>query len=358
MIEVDGSMMEGGGQLLRMAVTYSAIMGIPIRVFNIRPKRRPSGLKPQHLATVKAVADICRASTKGLSLGSGVIEFEPQPPRGGAYYFDIGTAGSISLLLQCVAPIAAFAGSATSLRIAGGTAVEWSPPIPILDHVVWEAARTMGFKGKVSVVREGFYPKGGGLVNVDIAPINSLSPIALERNYEGKLIRGLSLCGKLPEHVAERQARSAEAVLRESGYDVEIRRAVSSGQSTPISPGSFICLWAEAKRRAFIGANALGKRGKPAEVVGAEAAESLLSQLRTGASVDLHTADTLILWCSLAEGESSFTTSNLTLHTTTAIELAGIIVKAVFEVEGEIGQPALIKCRGIGLRNESHREKE
>lgn len=355
MIDVDGSMMEGGGQLLRMAITYSAIMGMPVRVHNIRTRRKPPGLKPQHLTTLKAVADICRAGARGLSLGSREVEFHPGPPMGGAYDFNIGTAGSISLLLQCVAPIAAFASSPTRIKIVGGTAVEWSPPIPMLDRVVWEAARWMGFVGEVTVLREGFYPRGGGIVEVAIAPAEGLNPIETKAPHKVDLIKGVSLCGRLPEHVAERQARSAEAVLKGAGYSANIARRVAVGTEAPMSPGSYICLWAEADPKIYLGADARGERGKPAEKVGTEAADSLVEQLRTGAAVDLHTCDSLILWCSLADGGSIYTTSRLTMHTATAIELARIIAKADFEVDGGIGAPARITCRGVGLKNTSLR---
>jgi len=351
MIDVDGSMMEGGGQLLRMAITYSAVMGMPVRVRNIRAGRRPPGLKPQHLTTLKAVTEICDARTRGLSLGSKEVEFHPKTPRGGTYEFDIGTAGSISLLLQCVAPIVAFASSSTRLRVIGGTAVKWSPPVLILDRVVLEAARQMGFKGELRVRREGFYPRGGGMVEASIAPIEGLRPLVATRQEHMKWVRGISLCGRLPRHVAERQSRAAEAILKESGYRAKVDYRVAVGEEAPFSPGSVVCLWAETEPRMFMGADALGERGKPAEKVGAEAAESLVDQLGTGAAVDLHTTDSLVLWCSLAEGESRFTTSKLTTHTVTAMELARIITGAEFVVEGELGKPATISCLGVGLKN-------
>jgi len=351
MIDVDGSMMEGGGQLLRMAITYSAVMGMPVRVRNIRAGRSPPGLKPQHLTTLKAVAEICDAGTRGLSLGSMEVEISPKPPRGGTYEFDIGTAGSISLLLQCVMPIVAFASGSTRLRVVGGTAVKWSPPVPLLDRVVLEAARQMGFKGQLGVRREGYYPQGGGIVEASISPIERLRPIVAMRPEKMKWVEGVSLCGRLPRHVAERQARAAEAVLNESGYLAKIDYRVAVEEKAPLSPGSVICLWAETEPRIFMGADALGERGKPAEKVGAEAAESLVDQLGTGAAVDLHTADSLVLWCSLAEGESRFTTSRLTMHTVTAMELARIITGAELVAEGELGKPATISCLGVGLRN-------
>jgi len=353
LIDVDGSMMEGGGQILRMAITYSAVMGVPVKVRKIRAGRRPPGLQPQHLTTLKAVAEICEAKTKGFNLGSIEIIFTPKPPKGGTYNFDIGTAGSIGLLLQCIAPIAAFSDSTTRLRIKGGTAVKWSPPVRVLDNVVWEALRQMGFSGELHVLREGFYPRGGGIVEVNIEPIRKLDPIKAESPGEIRLIRGYSLCGRLPRHVAERQASSANMMLEDAGYQTDISVRVAQGNEAPLSPGSVIGLWADSRPRMFMGESALGERGKPAERVGAEAASSLLEQLNSQTAVDLHTADNLIIWCSLATGDSAYTTSSLTMHTLTAIELAKIFTNARFNVEGRPIGAARIQCNGMGLSNPS-----
>ncbi len=351
MIEVDGFMMEGGGQLLRMAVTYGVLMSVPVRVNNIRAGRRSPGLKPQHLTTLRAVAEMCRADYKGLSLNSMEVEFKPSIPRGGTYELDIGTAGSISLLLQCVAPVAVFADSPVKLRVTGGTAVRWSPPVRILDRVVWEAFRQMGFQGGLTVRREGFYPRGGGIVEVSINPIGELHPLRTKSMGDTKFVGGISLCGRLPRHVAERQARSAKAVLEDAGYEAGISVNVASGGAEPRSPGSVINLWVESEPMMFMGTSALGERGKPAERVGAEASHSLVDQLGSNAAVDLYTADNLVLWCTLASGESMFTTSKLTSHTLTAIELARIFTGVKFDVEEKPDGTARLRCRGVGLAN-------
>ena len=351
LILIDGSLLEGGGQILRMAISYSAVLGVPVRIVNIRVGRSRPGLRPQHLTTLKAVTENCDGEAEGLSVGSMEIKFRPGRPKGGSYNFDIGTAGSIGLLLQCIAPIASFADSPTEIRIGGGTAVRWSPPIRILRSVVWAAFREMGFTGRLVVRREGFYPRGGGLVEVSVKPMIKLSSLKTKPVEGVHRVEGVSVCGRLPRHVAERQAISAERVLEEGGIDSEISIKVAEGDITPFSPGSVLSLWAVSSPKVFIGASSLGERGKPAERVGEDAANSLVDELRAEASVDQHTADNLILWCSLAKGRSSFTTSILTSHTRTAIEMARLFTGVEFHIEVESRGRTRVSCEGIGLKN-------
>jgi RNA 3'-phosphate cyclase len=343
--------MEGGGQILRMATTYSAILGIPVKIFNIRAKRKNPGLKPQHLTTLIAVAKICNSITKGLKLNSTEVEFASGSPKGGRYHFDIGTAGSISLLLQCLAPIAAFADEPSHFRITGGTNVMWSPPLPLLENLVWEALRKMGFQGQIQVLKEGFYPKGGGIVEVIIKPIKYLSHFIADSPETIQKVKGISLCGKLPDHVARRQAKSAGEFLKDHGYDTEISVKVARGSEAPFSPGSVIALWADNIPHLFLGSSSLGKRGKPAEKVGEEAAKILNEEMNTKAAVDKYTADNLVLWGSLAEGQSRYFMSKVTLHTRTAVELARKFTNADINIREKNDGPALLECKGIGLSN-------
>jgi len=349
MIEVDGSMMEGGGQILRMVLSYGAILGEPTRVFNIRAGRSNPGLRPQHLKTAEAVAWMCGGEAEGLGIGSTEVVLRPGSLSGGAYDVDIGTAGSVTLMLQCLAPIAAFSGAHTRLMIKGGTNVRWSPPMPFLENVIWAALGSMGFHGSLTVQREGFYPKGGGLVAVEFRPVEGLTPLRAQGGGVSS-VRGVSLCGRLPSHVAERQAKAAKSIMRGAGVSCEVDVRVLSRRDSPLSPGSLICLWADGGPRVYIGSSSLGERGKPAERVGAEAAEAFLGEARSGAGVDRFTGDSMILWCSLASGESDFTVSELTPHTETAVELARLFTGADIRVEPR-GGGARIRIDGIGLEN-------
>ncbi|MFQ6085194.1 MAG: RNA 3'-terminal phosphate cyclase [Candidatus Bathyarchaeia archaeon] len=351
-VHIDGSILEGGGQLLRMALAYSVVSSLPIKVSNIRIKRPDPGLKPQHLTAARALANLSGAKTGGLEIGSREIEFAPKGIRGGHYEIDIGTAGSIGLLLQSLAPAASFAPTSVSAKIRGGTEVRWGVPVLALKEVIWPLLGRMGFRGEIDVLREGFYPKGGGIVKVLIEPVKRLRALRMTEMGHVKRVEGVSMCGRLPSHVAERQARAARKFLAGAGYEnVAIEVDVLSGKRDSLSPGSLVILWATTSTGCLIEADSLGERGKPAEVVGREAARLLADQLATGAAVDLHTGDNLVIWLSLAEGRSELTVSKLTMHTLTAIELARRIVGSEFSVEGKLGEKAKIVCEGAGLVN-------
>jgi len=348
MIDIDGSMMEGGGQLLRMSTSYSAILGEPIRVYNIRAKRRDPGLKPQHLTTLKAAAEISGAEISGAVIGSSEILFKPQVIKGGEYSFDIGTAGSISLLLQCLNPIMLYGDKPSWVSVRGGTAVNWSPPVHFLENIIYKALESMGAQSRINVERHGFYPKGGGIITQYTKPIETLRPLKPGKPNI-KRLRGISLCGSLPEHVAIRQANSAKKKLSTLRVKTDIKPVLA--EPKPVSPGSFVCIWAEGDN-VFLGADSLGARGKPSETVGEEAADKMVNEVRSGAHLDRHTGDHMILPASLAEGSSVFRTSLITLHTLTAIEIAKVFTDAKFKVTGREGEPGTIRVEGIGLSNQ------
>jgi RNA 3'-terminal phosphate cyclase (ATP) len=255
--------------------------------------------------TLKAAAELTKAQLHGADLGSTEISFKPKTIRGGNYRFDIGTAGSVTLFLQCLVPIAAYADKPVKLDIIGGTAVRWSPSTPFLENIVWRAFDAMGLKCSLELKRHGFFPKGGGEVRAYVEPTGALQSF-LPKHEPVNTIFGVSLCGRLPKHVAKRQASSATETLNHSGFKSRISVSHLDETEAPFSAGSLICLWTDSM---FLGSDSLGERGKPAEKVGKEAATSLLEQMGRGATVDLHTSDHMILPCSLAEGESSFSTS-------------------------------------------------
>lgn len=346
MLVIDGSFGEGGGQILRTAVALAAIIGEEVKIVNIRAKRPDPGLKRQHLTGILAAARMCNAVVEGASVGSTEVVFKPGPIRGGRYTFDVGTAGSVTLVLQTLLPIMAFADSPVSVEVRGGTDVPWSPPVDYFRFVVRPHLERVGFPFSVEVLRRGHYPRGGGVVRVAVEkPPRSFKSVDLVRAGNPLSFRGISHCVKLPKHVAERQARSAyeEISRRFPGVGVDIGVEWYDPENDPhLGPGSGVVLWAVTEH-SILGGDSLGEKGKPAEAVGRKAATKLLEDLSTGMAYDRHMADIVIPYLALAEGRSTIGISRLTLHAYTNIWLVKNILKADINYEGNIDSPALVK---------------
>lgn len=322
MIEIDGSYGEGGGQIVRTAVALSAVTGKPVRIKKIRQGRPKPGLAPQHAQAVSALARLCSAKITGVKPGSPEISFDPGAIQGGHYQIDIGTAGSITLLMQCLMPATFKADGPVTLEIRGGTDVQWSPTIDYFKNVFLPALACFRAEVSLEIRQRGYYPKGQGSVLLNVEP-SDLQSAHLTRS-EIQRVEGISHCSNLPEHVARRQAESALQALKEAGYDAEVSSEILALPST----GSGITLWC-----GFKGASALGERGLPAEKVGRTAAEEMISEMASSASVDVHLADQLIPYIALAGG--GYTTRWISMHARTNIWTAGHFLEREINVSEE-----------------------
>lgn len=352
-VVIDGSMGEGGGQILRTTLALSALLGRPVRIVNIRAKRPRPGLQRQHLTSVRAVAEVSGARVEGLRLGSTELTFLPGGLRGGRFRFDIGTAGSITLVLQAVLPVLAYAPGPVELEIRGGTDVPWSPPIDYVRFVLSRLLERMGYRFRVILRRRGHYPRGGGIVVVEVPePPGRLAAARLDRAGAVKAFEGLSHAVRLPRHVAERQARAAKELIESKypGVPVSIETEwYEPGRDPHLGPGSGIVVWAYTEN-SVLGGDSLGAKGKPAEKVGGEAAEKLLEDLSTGMALDRHASDMLIPYAALACGESMLGGARLTMHAWTNIEVVKrLIPEARMELMegGELEKPFLLRVGGI-----------
>lgn len=349
MIVVDGSIGEGGGQILRIAIGLAAALGKPIKIVNIRAGRRNPGLQHQHLTAVKAIAELSSAYVEGCYIGSTQLVFRPRRPVGGRYTFDVGTAGSVTLVLQALTPLLPFLPQRTYIELRGGTDVPWSPPIDYVRHVFIPVARRFGLRVSVELVRRGHYPRGGGIVRIEAEP-GDLEAVDLTERGALRTVGGLSHAVKLPRHVAERQARAARDTLIQRGIAVPIDIAVESydpERDPHLGSGSGVTLYAEFDG-GVLGADALGEKGKPAEVVGREAAEKLLDEIGSGAALDSHMGDMVVAIACMAKGTTRYTTSRLTPHMETALRIAEIVAGCRARASGTEGRGVLIEIEGIG----------
>lgn len=348
MIKIDGSMMEGGGAILRNSVALSALYKKPIEVFNIRANRSKPGLRNQHAKVIEGITQISNARVKGLFVGSNHIEFTPNDIKGGEYKIDVGTAGSLSLLLQAIIPVATKCSETLKLHLIGGTDVRWSPPIDYIKYVYLPIMEKIGLESTLCVGRRGHYPKGGGRVTCDIEPLIRSKPIQFQFDepFEAKCICGRSHTVRLPCSINDRMINSAIEYLEKEGYDIGAieRECPEKKYDVHLGPGAGITLWSCNNYGTILAGNGLGEKGLPAEEVGKTAAENLVEQLKIGRPIDYHLADQLILWMGISDFPSVIDTTKITLHTLTNIEIVKKFSKAEFTVTGEEGKPGVIEC--------------
>lgn len=314
MLEIDGARLEGGGQLVRTAVALAALAGEEVTITRVRAGRETPGLRPQHLAAVRAVAGCCDARIDGLAVGSDRLVVSPERIRRTEQRIEVGTAGGIPLVLQAWLPVALEAGGA--ITVVGGTEVPLGPTIDYLDRALLRLLRAHGARASLEIRRRGYVPQGGGEVRAAVEP-GRLAPIDAARvPVESGAV---SAAANLPRHVPGRQLDAARRVLEPvtgplDGALVDLRDGPSTGSS--------ITCWAGLKA-----GSALGRRGLPAERVGRAAADALLAEHALPGEVDRHLADQLLVY--LARCGGSFTATACTRHTETVRWLLGLFDLAV-----------------------------
>lgn len=339
-IEIDGSYGEGGGQVLRTSLSLSVLTGRPVHLRNVRAGRSTPGLAPQHLTVVRALARICTAEVRGGDLRSTDIVFRPQsPPQAGNYTFDVadaaenGSAGAVTLLAQALLLPLAFAADLSHVTLTGGTHVRWSPSFEYLVHVYLPTVRRLSLHAECELEAWGFYPAGGGQISMQVQPLDAtgegrtLMPVTLTERGRLKRVRGVAVASNLPSHIPQRMTDRARNLLDDldATFDVTPKRVRGAG------PGAGIFLVAEYEHT-LAGFAAHGEKGKPSETVAEEACQQLQMYHETGAPVDEHLADQLLLPMALAAGRSVYRTAGISEHLRTNAHVVRQFIPATIEL--------------------------
>lgn len=341
MLIIDGSTGEGGGQILRTSLALSLVTGAPVKVHSIRAKRSRPGLMRQHLTAVRAAAEVGRAELSGADIGSREIVFRPRAKaEGGAYAFNVGSAGSATLVLQTVLPALITAAGPSQIMLEGGTHNPMAPPFDFLQRAFLPLLARMGPRVTARLLAPGFYPAGGGRISVTIDP-GKLGRLDLPARGEVKQRRCVAGVASLPIAIARREIEAARPIL---GWEPSCYRAERIEGSA--GPGNVITISVVCDHvtEVFTG---FGEKGVRAEVVAERAAREARAWLDAGAPVGEHLADQLLLPMALAGG-GSFSTVELSSHTRTQIDLLERVLGAKTTVEDRGGGVFAVEVRGAG----------
>ncbi|XP_046662493.1 RNA 3'-terminal phosphate cyclase isoform X1 [Homalodisca vitripennis] len=355
LMEIDGSILEGGGQVLRMAIALSVLQKIPVRIFNIRAGRSKPGLSPQHLKGLEMAREMTGGQLMGAQQRSMEVTFRPGQLTPGQYLGDTGTAGSVGLIIQLLLPCALFSSGPTILDLRGGTNADMAPQIDYTTTVFLALLKRFGGFFNYNLFLRGYYPKGGGKLKVEIPPVKHLT--AVEMVDPGSITRiwGTAFtAGNCPFIVSKQMAQAAESILKKvSPSVIPCIRQHKESPDTAVGTASGIYLFAETNTGCVLAGTALGRRDLKAEKVGQAAAEELAQAIQSRVCVDSHAQDQVIILMALAKGTSRVLCGPITLHTETAIYMAQLMTKAKFTIHKQDTGNNIIECEGIGLENEA-----
>ena len=330
-IEIDGSYGEGGGQLVRTAVALSALTGRQLRLRNVRANRARPGLAAQHLAAIRAVAALCDARCEGLELRAGAFTFEPRArPAGGELRADVGTAGSVTLVLQALLPVLLAASASSRIVVSGGTDVRQAPSWDYFCEVLLGLIARMQLRVHASLVRRGYYPRGGGEVMLEVDP-GVPAPLDLRSRALSWRIGGEAHVANLPVTIAERMRDAALAAL---GREAAIG-ARALGPDEAAGTGGAITAWAESEA-VLLGASHIAERGVRAEALGEAVGREIAANLASGATLDVHAADQVLVYLAMARSSSSFTARTVSSHARTAMWIIPQFLPVHFAIEEEV----------------------
>lgn len=344
MLEIDGSQKSGSGTILRYGLTLSSLLKKDIHIYNIRAKRQKPGLRPQHLKTVEAFRCLTQASVEGATLNSKELTFKPGKNhiKSGVFNWDIGTAGSTTMLGLAILPLGFFADAPSTYKITGGLFQDFAPNAYHFKYVLMQMLKKFSLSADLKVIRPGYVPSGGGTIEISLKPLTGeITPLRLIEQGRIIKIEGISLSSHLNErNVSERMVSQCNEVLNKRGLNADIKII---NDRTAKQKGAALSIWAVTDSGCIIGSDMAGKIGRTSEEIGKNVAKNLLEDLDSGATVDRFLADQIIIYAALANGESEYVIPRITEH----IESNLWLIKDILEAEVSIKENHL-KIKGLG----------
>jgi RNA 3'-terminal phosphate cyclase (ATP) len=322
----------------------ASLLGKEIRIQNIRAKRDKPGLRAQHLKVIQACQEMCHAVVSDAAVGSGEITYAPKEKfKGGEYSWDIGTAGSTTMMAQTLVPLACFAGKPSKFKLEGGLFQDFAPSAYHMKFVLLPLLKQMGINAGLDIIRPGYVPRGAGIIEIEVEPVKKVKPLVLTEQGKILSIRGVALSSHLRERkVSYRMASECQKGLSSRGYKAEIQEIY---EESSLQEGAALAICAETSSGSRIGSDRAGRPGRRSESIGRYVAQSFSEDVKTGAAVDRYVADQLIIYAGLAEGTTRYSIPRITEHVETNLWLIEEFLGAKTKIDGNV-----IQIAGIGFK--------
>jgi len=344
MITIDGGAKSGSGTIVRYSVALASLLGKEIKIQNIRAKRDKPGLRAQHLKAIQACAEMCHGVVENAAVGSKEITYIPRKKfNGGEYHWDIGTAGSTTMFAQALLPLACFAEKPSKFRLQGGLFQDFAPSAYHMKFILLPLLKQMGIQAELEIIRPGYVPKGKGIIEIEVEPVEKLKPLNLIEQGKITSINGIALSSHLEEKkVSQRMAQECRKILSSQGYKVEIKEIYDKSS---LQEGAALAIYADTSSGSVIGSDRAGRPGRRSESIGRYVAQNFMEDINTGAAVDRYIADQLIIYAGLAEGITRYSIPRITEHVETNLWL----IEEFLGARTKISDNLIIEIEGIGF---------
>jgi RNA 3'-terminal phosphate cyclase (ATP) len=344
MITIDGGAKSGSGTIVRYSVALASLLAREIKIQNIRQRRDKPGLRAQHLKVIQACAEMCHGVVENAAVGSKEITYIPRKKfNGGEYHWDIGTAGSTTMFAQALLPLACFAEKPSKFRLEGGLFQDFAPSAYHMKSVLLPLLKQMGIQAELEIIRPGYIPKGKGIIEIEVEPVEKLKPFNLIEQGKITSINGIALSSHLEEKkVSQRMAQECRKTLSSQGYKAEIKEIYDESS---LQEGAALAIYADTSSGSVIGSDRAGRPGRRSESIGRYVAQNFMEDVNTGAAVDRYIADQLIIYAGLAEGISRYSIPRITEHVETNLWL----IEKFLGARTKISDNLIIEIEGIGF---------